>query len=125
MGISWGKYTFSTAIGFGWDLSEFCVVHVELGTNDLCGSRSAEAVVQDLLELVQEALHFHSSIQNHHHRSVYTFGNSANKLRHPMLIDGRVAQLIGQSVEGHRDSECPTAVRAEPMLRNHQPVTSG
>ena len=42
-------------------------------------------------------------------------------------VDGGVAQLIGQSVEGHRasDSECPTAVRAEPMLRNHQPVTSG
>jgi len=42
-------------------------------------------------------------------------------------VDGGVAQLIGQSVEGHRasDSECPTAVRAEPMSRNHQPVTSG
>ena len=30
----------------------YSVVYVELGTNDLCGSRSAEAVVQDLLDLV-------------------------------------------------------------------------
>ena len=35
-----------------WDLSKFCIVYVELGTNDLCSSRSAEAVVQDLLDLV-------------------------------------------------------------------------
>jgi len=37
----------------GWDLSKFCTVYVELGTNALCGWRSAEAVVQDLLHLVQ------------------------------------------------------------------------
>jgi len=38
------------------------------------------------------------------------------------VVDGVVAQLIGQSVAGHRasDSECPTAVRAEPTSRNHQ-----
>jgi len=49
------------------------------------------------------------------------------KLSESCCVDGRVAQLIGQSLEGHRasDSECPTAVRAEPMSRNHQPVTSG
>ena len=35
-----------------WYLSKFCIVYVELGTNDLCGRRSAEAVVQDLLDLV-------------------------------------------------------------------------
>jgi len=37
-------------------------------------------------------------------------------------VDGGVAQLIGQSVEGHRasDSKCPTAVHAEPMPRNMQ-----
>jgi len=42
-------------------------------------------------------------------------------------VDGGVAQLIRQSAEGHRasDSECPTAKCAEPMSRNHQPVTSG
>ena len=42
-------------------------------------------------------------------------------------VDGEIAQLIGQSDEGHQasDSECPTAVRAEPMSRNHQPVMSG
>ena len=28
-----------------WDLSKFCIVYVELGINDLCGWRSAEAVV--------------------------------------------------------------------------------
>lgn len=36
----------------GWYLSKFCIVYVELGTNDLCGWRSAEAVVQDLLDMV-------------------------------------------------------------------------
>jgi len=41
---------------------------------------------------------------------------------------GRAAHRAERwTVEGHRasDSECPTAVRAGPMSRNHQPVTSG
>jgi len=38
-------------LALGWDLSKFCVVYVELGTDDLCGSRSAEADVRYLLDL--------------------------------------------------------------------------
>jgi len=37
----------------GWDLSKFCIVYVELGSNDLCGCQSAEAVCQNLLDLVR------------------------------------------------------------------------
>ena len=36
----------------GWDLSKFCILYVELGSNDLCGCQSAEAFCQDLLGLV-------------------------------------------------------------------------
>ena len=39
-------------LALGWDLTKFSVVYIELGTNDLCGTRSAEAVAQDLLDLV-------------------------------------------------------------------------